>query len=85
MRFPHKPPTPEARPHRVSHPWDPPETEFPGIVPIDTLQFDRSKQAAIAITGMSAYTTGFEFVVTRIIQRGAPGWDGGLMPSAPKD
>ena len=36
-------------------------------MPIDSLQFDRSEQAAIAITGLSAYTTGFEIFVTRLI------------------
>jgi hypothetical protein len=30
------------------------ETEFPGIVPIGSLVFERSEQAAIAITGMWA-------------------------------
>jgi hypothetical protein len=34
-----------------ARPWDPPETEFPAIVPITTLQFGRSEQTAIAITG----------------------------------
>jgi hypothetical protein len=29
-------------------------------MPINTLPFDRSEQAAIAITGVSAYTQGFE-------------------------
>lgn len=56
-------------------PWDPPQTQFPGIVPIKTLLFDRSDRAAIAITSMSAYTNGFEFVVTRLIRPGTPGWD----------
>ena len=76
MRLFHKPPPPRpALQRRVPRPWDPPQTEFPGIVPINTLQFDRSEQAAIAITGMSAYSNGFEFVVTALIHPGAPGFD----------
>jgi hypothetical protein len=59
----------------VPRPWDPPQTEFPGIVPINTLQFDRSERAAIAITGMSAYSNGFEFVLTALIHPDAPGFD----------
>jgi hypothetical protein len=44
-------------------------------VPINTLLFDRSDRAAIAITSVSAHTNGFEFVVTRLIRPGTPGWD----------
>jgi hypothetical protein len=54
-------------------------------VPIGSLMFERSEQAAIAITGISAYTNGFEFALTRLIRPGAPGWDGGIMPAAPRD
>jgi hypothetical protein len=54
----------------------------PGIVPINTLLFDRSERAAIAITGMSAYPNGFEFFVTRLIQPGTPGWDEDPVPGA---
>jgi hypothetical protein len=75
MRLFHKSPPPEPRPHRVPRPWDPPEAEFPGIVPINTLQFGRSEQAAIAITGISAYSNGFEVSVTCLIRPGAPGFD----------
>ena len=57
--------------------------EFPGIVPINTLLFDRSERAAIAITAMSAYTNGFEFSVTRLIKAGAPGWDQDPEPGVP--
>lgn len=44
-------------------------------MPINTLQLGRSEQAAIAITGMSAYSNGFEFVVTALIHPGAAGFD----------
>ena len=76
MRFFRKPPPPRPALHRrVPRPWNPPEAEFPAIVPIDTLHFDRSEQAAIAVTGMSAYSNGFEFVVTALIRPGAAGFD----------
>jgi len=76
MRLFHKPPPPRpALQRRVPRPWDPPQTEFPGIVSINTLHFDRSEQAAIAITGMSAYSNGFEFAVTALIHPGAAGFD----------
>ena len=45
----------------MHHPWNPPEAEFPGIVAMDTLHFDRSEQAAVAIIGVAAYARGFEF------------------------
>jgi hypothetical protein len=68
-------PRPRARPRRWPYPWGPPEAEFPRIVRADTLQFERSGQAAIAITGISAYTAGFEIFVTHLIRPGALGTD----------
>ena len=56
-------------------PWDPPQTQFPAIVPISTLLLGQSDLGAIAITSMSAYTNGFGFVVTRLVRPGTPGWD----------
>lgn len=86
MRLFRKPPGPPPRRPRLQtsgpKPWDPPQTEFPGIVPINTLLFDRPERAAIAITGMSAYPNGFEFTVTRLIQPGTPGWDEDPFPGA---
>jgi hypothetical protein len=82
MRRFRKPRVPEMAP-RVHRPWDPPEAEFPGIVPIGTLLCGRSEQAAIAITGMSAYTEGFEIFVTRVVRPSAPGMDREPAPSAP--
>lgn len=67
---------------RVSHPWDPPEAEFPGIVPISTLHFDRSDQVAVAITGLSAYSRGFEFFVTCLIRPGTHSFDPDPVPGA---
>jgi hypothetical protein len=44
-------------------------------VPIRTLVFERTSQAAIAITGLSAYTNGFDISVTALIHPDAPGFD----------
>ena len=41
-------------------------------MPISTLQFDRSEQTAIAITGIWAYSNGFEIFVTCLIRPDAP-------------
>jgi hypothetical protein len=59
----------------VPRPWDPPESEFPAVVPIDTLPFAQSEQAAIAITGIRAYTEGFEILISRCIRPDVPGLD----------
>jgi len=53
-------------------------------VPISTLPFDRSEQTALAITGMSAYSNGFEFFVTRLIRPDLLGWDEDPVPGAPR-
>jgi hypothetical protein len=79
--------SPPRRPvlqRRVPRPWDPPETEFPAVVPISPLRFGRSEQTAIAITGISAYSNGFEFAVTRLIRPDLPGWDQDPGPGAPR-
>jgi hypothetical protein len=70
-----KSPAAVPAPRRVHHPWNPPEAELPGLVPIDTLHFARSEQAAVAITGISAYARGFEFFLARRIRPGTPGLD----------
>ena len=80
MRFFRKSPALRLSPRRVHHPWNPPEAELPGIVPVDTLHFDRSEQAAVAIIGIVAYARGFEFVVARRIRPGTPGLDEELTP-----
>jgi hypothetical protein len=74
---------PRYQPRRWPHPWGPPETEFPGIAPISTLQFGRFEQAAIAITGIAAYTAGFEIFMTHRIRPGARGNTKDRMPDAP--
>jgi hypothetical protein len=48
----------------VHHPWEPPDAEFPGVVPLGTLVLGRTGRAAVAVTGLSAYSAGFEIFVT---------------------
>jgi hypothetical protein len=68
------PPRPTLQ-RRVPRPWELPESELPAIVPIDTTLFAASEQAAIAIIGLTAYTTGFEIFMARRIRPGIPGID----------
>lgn len=68
-------PTEEPEP-RVHHPWDPPETEFPAVVPSGPLMLGRAERAAVAITGISAYSAGFEIFVTARFRPGAGGASG---------
>ena len=62
------PPAPEPAPPRRHHPWEPPEAEFPGIVPIDTLLLGRTDQVAVAVTGLSAFSAGIEIFLTARIR-----------------
>jgi hypothetical protein len=80
MRFFRKSPDQDPAPRRTPHPWNPPQTELPAVVPISTLQFDPSEQAAVAVTGLSAYTRGFEIFVTRLIRPGVAGLDQDPVP-----
>ena len=64
-------PTPESAPPRRHHPWEPPEAELPGIVPIDTLLLARTDQVAVAVTGLSAFSAGIEIFLTARIRPGA--------------
>jgi len=56
-------PAPEPEP-RIHHPWDPPEAELPGIVQTSTVLLARTERAAVAVTGISAYSAGFELFLT---------------------
>jgi hypothetical protein len=56
-------PAPEPEP-RIHHPWDLPEAELPGNVQVDTLLLGRTGRAAVAVTGISAYSAGFEIFLT---------------------
>src|SRR5258708_19708540 len=64
-------PAPEPAPARRHHPWEPPEAEFPGIVPIDTLLLGRTDQVAVAVTGLSAFSAGIAVFVTARIRPSA--------------
>jgi hypothetical protein len=70
MRFLRKSPVPRPMQARVHHPWDQPAAEIPAIVPINTLVLQRSEETAIAITGISAYSAGFEITVTQCFRPG---------------
>jgi hypothetical protein len=73
-------PAAEPEPSAQHQPWEPPEAEVPGIVPIQTLVLGRTDRVAVAVTGMSAFAGGFEvFVTARIRPEGAAG-DHGAMP-----
>jgi hypothetical protein len=66
-------PGPEREAVPPRQPWDPPEAEFPGVVPGSTLLLGRSDQAAVAITGILAYSAGFEIFLTGRIRRAGEG------------
>jgi hypothetical protein len=74
-------PAPGPEPPPRHHPWEPPEAEFPGIVPIDTLLLGRTEEAAAAVTGLSAFSNGFEIFVTAHVRPGAQA--GNRTPDAP--
>jgi len=58
-------------PPRRHHPWEPPEAEFPGIAAIDSLVLARTEQVAVAVTGLSAFSTGVEIFLTAHIRPSA--------------
>lgn len=60
-----------------------PETEFPAVVPVGTLQFDRTEPTAIAVTCVLAYSNGFEFFVTRVLRPDGPRFGLGAGPAPP--
>jgi hypothetical protein len=74
-------PAPEPEPPWRHHPWELPEAEFPGIVPIDGLLLGRTDRAAAAVTGIAAYGNGFEIFVTASIRPGARAGNG--VPDVP--
>jgi hypothetical protein len=76
-------PEPPAPPRR-HHPWEPPEGEFPGIVPIDTLVLARTDQVAVGVTGLSAFSNGIEIFMTARIRPSADHPEEHL-PGGPRD
>jgi hypothetical protein len=77
-------PAPEPAPPRRHHPWEPPEAEFPGIVPVDTLVIGATDQVAVAVTGLSAFSAGVEIFLTARIRPSARHAEEHL-PGGPRD
>jgi hypothetical protein len=74
----------EPRPPRRQHPWDPPDAEFPGNVPIDTLLLGRTEQVAVGVTGLSAFSGGIVISLTARIRPSADHPEEHL-PGGPRD
>lgn len=80
------PPAPEP-PEPPRPAWLKPETALPGVVATELL-LARSSAAAIAVSGLLAYPTGFEFILNLVLRRedrrgrilGGPGWLHGPAP-----
>ena len=77
-------PPPGPAPPRRHHPWEPPEAELPGIVPIGTLLLARTDQLAVAVTGLSAFSAGIEIFLTARIRPSAEHPEEHL-PGGPRD
>jgi hypothetical protein len=77
-------PAPEPEPPRRHHPWEPPDAELPGIVWTDTLVLARTEQVAVAVTGISAFSAGFEIFLTARMRADA-GRPGERRPGGPRD
>ena len=75
-------PAAEPEPHAPHQPWEPPQAEFPGIVPIQTLILGRTDRVAVAVTGMSAFAEGFEIFVTAHIRPPGPAGEADPDPGA---
>lgn len=78
-------PATEPEPPRRHHRWEPPEAEFAGIVPIDALLLGRTERVAVAITGLAAFSNGFEIFVTARMRPGGRGDPASPAPDAPSD
>jgi hypothetical protein len=76
-------PTAQPVPPWSQRPWDPPEAAFPGVVPFRTLVLARTERAAVAITGLSAYSVGFEIYVTARFRPGTDTGPGDPGPAGP--
>jgi hypothetical protein len=72
-------PAPAPEP-RIHHPWDLPDAELPGNVHADILPLGRTDRAAVAVTGILAYSAGFEIFLTA---RFRPGGEGAEQPPPP--
>lgn len=83
MSPPGEPPLDPELSRRVADSRRRPETEFPAVVPVGTLQFDRTEPTAIAVTCVLAYSNGFEFFVTRVLRPDGPRFGLGAGPAPP--
>jgi hypothetical protein len=83
MSLPSEPPPDPAPQRRLTRPWERPDTELPAVVPVGTLRFDTTGPTAVAVTGLLAYSDGFEFFVTRLVRPEGPGSLAGRRPRAP--
>jgi hypothetical protein len=77
------PAKPAPPPHR-HQPWEPPDADLPGIVPIDTLLLARTDSVAVAVTGLSAFSAGIEIFLTARIRPSA-GHPEEHLPGGPRD
>jgi hypothetical protein len=77
-------PAAEPAPPRRHHPWEPPEAEFPGIVPVDSLLLGRTDDVAVAVTGLSVFSAGIEIFLTARIRPNADQPEQHL-PGGPRD
>ena len=77
-------PAPEPETPRRHHPWEPPEADLPGIVPIDALLLGQTDQVDVAVTGLSAFSAGTEIFVTARIRPSADRPEEHL-PGGPRD
>jgi hypothetical protein len=83
--FDRLPPAPQPEPEPPRPAWMKPEAVLAGVV-AEELLLARSDDAAIAITGLQAYRTGFEFMLSAVLRRedrrghmlqpGLPPWPG---------
>jgi len=76
MSLPNEPPGGPALRSWAGRPWERSDTEFPAVVPVGTLKFDTTGPSAVAVTGLLAYSNGFEFLVTRLLRPDGPGFLG---------
>jgi hypothetical protein len=53
------------------------------VVPVGSLKFDTTGPTAVAVTGLLAYSNGFEFFVTRLVRPDDPGSFVGRGPRPP--
>ncbi|MGH3278925.1 MAG: hypothetical protein ACRDNW_07290, partial [Trebonia sp.] len=83
MSPPGEPPLDPELSRRVADSRRRPETEFPAVAPVGTLQFDRTEPTAIAVTCVLAYSNGFEFFVTRVLRPDGPRFGLGAGPAPP--